>query len=422
MSPLIWVVVGSTALSCYFALISYSLRAFRRVQLEEVFSSELARARLDWLDSNLPSLRLMMSLLRSAANVTLVLGFAVLLVSHGPLLQAVYAAGGSLIVICIFGVGIPSAWAASAGERMLAISFPVLVALRYALWPIIALMHVFDVPIRRLSGVSDSEEETEEAAKQEVISAATEGRAGGAVDADELEMIESVMEFADTQAGEIMTPRTDIFALPADADFDQAVDELIAAGHTRVPVYQEDVDSIIGVLYAKDLLRHIRGDQPKSLKAIMRKPFFVPETKLLDDLLAEFKARKLHIAFVLDEYGGTAGLVTIEDVIEEIIGEIADEYDKTEPEQIKLIDETTAELDGRTYIDDLNDALKLEVPEDEDYDTAAGLILSELGHIPHVGETLEAYGAKFTVLAADERKITRLRVEVLAEGEGQEET
>ncbi len=419
--PLIWVVVGSTALSCFFALTSYALRAFRRVQLEEVFSGEFGKARLEWLGVNLPSLRLMMSLLRSAANVVLVLGFAGLFGSASTWPRAVYAGVGSLIVICVFGVGIPSAWAGYAGERVLAVSFPVLVGLRYALWPIITLMRVFDMPIKRLAGVSDNEEENDEAAKQEVISAATEGRAGDAIDKDELEMIESVMEFGDTQAGEIMTPRTDIFALPSDTTFAQAVDEVTAAGHTRVPLYEEDLDSIIGILYAKDLLRHMRGDEPDSLQSIMRKPFFVPETKPLDDLLGEFKARKLHIAVVLDEYGGTAGLVTIEDVIEEIVGEITDEYDKAEPEQIRLLSETTAEMDGRTYVDDLNDALKLEVPEDEDYDTAAGLILSEMGHIPHVGETMTAYGARFTVLGADERKITRLRVEVLDEAEQKEE-
>jgi len=397
------------------------MRAFRRVQLEEVFSSESAKARLEWLDRNLTSLRLMMSLLRSAANIVLVLAFAALFNAHGPWLQAVFAAVASLMVICMFGVGIPSAWAGYAGERMLALTFPVLVGLRYALWPVIALMRVFDVPVKRLAGVIDKKEENNEAAKQEVISAATEGRAGDAINEDELEMIESVMEFGDTQAGEIMTPRTDIFALPVDTSFDQAVDEVTKAGHTRVPVYQEDPDSIIGILYAKDLLRHMRGEKPDSLKAIARKPFFVPETKPLDDLLAEFKVRKLHIAVVLDEYGGTAGLVTVEDIIEEIVGEITDEYDKAEPEQILLLSETAAEMDGRTYIDDLNDALKLEVPEDEDYDTAAGLVLSELGHIPDVGESLDAYGARFTVLAADERKITRLRVEVLEKEEGDSE-
>lgn len=419
MSPLIWV-VSSAALSCFFALTSYSMRAFRRVQLEEVFSSESGKARLEWLDRHLASLRLMMSLLRSAANIVLVLAFAALFDARGPWLQAVFAAVASLMVICVFGVGIPSAWAGYAGERMLALTFPVLVGLRYALWPVIALMGVFDVPVKRLAGVIDKKEENDDAAKQEVISAATEGRAGDAINEDELEMIESVMEFGDTQAGEIMTPRTDIFALPVDTSFDQAVDEVTKAGHTRVPVYQEDPDSIIGILYAKDLLRHIRGEKPNSLKSIMRKPFFVPETKPLDDLLAEFKARKLHIAVVLDEYGGTAGLVTVEDIIEEIVGEITDEYDKAEPEQILMLSETAAEMDGRTYIDDLNDALKLEVPEDEDYDTAAGLVLSELGHIPHVGESLDAYGARFTVLAADERKITRLRVEVLEEGDAEE--
>ncbi|MBL7221708.1 MAG: CBS domain-containing protein, partial [Phycisphaerae bacterium] len=140
---------------------------------------------------------------------------------------------------------------------------------------------------------------------------------------------------------------------------------------------------------------------------------FVPETKALDDLLKEFKARKVHIAVVLDEYGGTAGIVTIEDVIEEIVGEITDEYDQSEPVLMQRIDERTIEADGRMYIDDLNDALDLEIPEDAGYDTVAGLVFSELGYIPRVDETLRAYGADFAVLAADERKITRLRVKVV---------
>jgi len=420
VSPLIWAVAGATALSCFFGLTNYAMRTFRRVQLEEAFSSEPGRAHLKWLDANLTALRLMMSLLRSAANIVLVLSFVFLLHGQDSWLRAMTAAAASLMVISVFGVGIPSAWAGYAGERMLAVSFPVLVALRYMFWPVIELMRIFDVPIRRLAGVSDSDEENDEAAKQEVISAATEGRAGGAVDADELEMIESVMEFADTQAGEIMTPRTDIFALPVDTTLEDAIDEVTKAGHTRVPIYQEDLDSIIGILYAKDLLRHVRGEAGESLRSIMRKPFFVPETKPLDDLLAEFKARKLHMAIVLDEYGGTAGLVTIEDLVEEIVGEITDEYDKPEPEPMTLLDDRTAEIDGRVYVDDLNDVLKLKLPEDEDYDTVAGLILSELGHIPQVGETMDSHGARFTILAADERKITRLRVAVLEDGQEQE--
>ena len=150
----------------------------------------------------------------------------------------------------------------------------------------------------------------------------------------------------------------------------------------------------------------------------MRKPFFVPETKKLDDLLREFKARKSHMAVVLDEYGGTAGLVTVEDLIEEIVGDIADEYDGPESALMRRLDDRSYEVDGRMYIDDLNDALGLSLPEEEDYDTVAGFVSSELGFIPPVDQLLEADGARFTVLAADDRRITRLRVDLPAPEEG----
>jgi CBS domain containing-hemolysin-like protein len=188
---------------------------------------------------------------------------------------------------------------------------------------------------------------------------------------------------------------------------------LVSAGHSRIPIHDGDIDNIIGVLHVKDLLQAEDADHV-DLRRLMRKPLFVPETKRLDDLLREFKARKVHMAIVLDEYGGTAGLVTVEDLIEEIVGDISDEYDRPESALMKRVDEHSAEVDGRMYVDDLNDALGLELPEDEDYDTVAGLVFSELGYIPPVGEKLTAYGVTFTVQAADDRKIIRLRVDVPA--------
>jgi len=283
---------------------------------------------------------------------------------------------------------------------------------RYALYPVTAVLQWLHLPVRRLSGVSDAEVENGDDARQEILHAASEGRAEGAVDADEAEMIESVIEFGETQAGEIMTPRTDVFALPADTPWDVAAERIVEAGHTRVPVYEGDLDNIIGILYAKDLLRYVGDSAPVDLRKILRKPFFVPETKALDDLLREFRAGKVHMAVVLDEYGGTAGIVTIEDVLEEIVGDISDEYDRAAPALARRVDERTLEVDGRLHIDDLNDLAKLEIPEDEDYDTVAGFVFSRLGHIPQVGEELPTPGARFTVLAADERKITRLRVEL----------
>ena len=416
MSPVLWsVICGATVLSCFFALTSYSLRVARRVQLEEAFSGAAGKKRLALLEHHLPALRLTTSLLRALANLALTVGIleAFYVRRDGALAMAgALALTGGLITV--FGIVIPHAWASYAGEKVLRATLGLLIACRYALYPVVAVMTAFDLPIRRLSGVADSaDDDGEEAAKAEILQAATEGAAEGAVDAVEVEMIESVMEFGDTHAGEIMTPRTDLFALPVDTPWRQACSRIVQAGHTRVPVYEGDIDNIIGVLYAKDFLQLIAQDQEVPLRSIMRKAYFVPETKPLDDLLREFKGRKVHIAVVLDEYGGTAGIATIEDLLEEIVGEISDEYDADEPEEMKRLNDRTVEIDGRMRIDDLNDALRLELPEDEDYDTVAGFIFAELGYIPQVGEKLDSHRARFAVLAADERKITRLRVERL---------
>jgi CBS domain containing-hemolysin-like protein len=323
------------------------------------------------------------------------------------------ALGAAAGLIAIFGIVIPQLWAAYAAEKVLLATLGVLVACRYALYPVVAVMAAFDLPIRRLSGAVDGDDENGEAAKAEILQAATEGQAEGAVDAEEVEMIESVMEFGETRANEIMTPRTDLFALPVEAPWKEACRQIVQAGHTRVPVYEGDLDNIIGVLYAKDLLRLLEAGDGVPLRDIMRKPYFVPETMPLDDLLREFKRRKVHLAIVLDEYGGTAGIATIEDLLEEIVGNISDEYDPAEPQQIEIVDDRTVDIDARMHIDDLNDALGLELPEDEDYDTVAGYVFSELGYIPATGEQLESAGARFSVLAGDERKIVRLRIERL---------
>jgi len=376
--------------------------------LEEILEDHPGKARLEVLDRHLQAMRLDSSLCRTISNVALVVVVGVLL--GGRIAPTIAVSVG---LIALFGIAIPHAWASYADEQILAVTLPVLLVLRRVLFPVTWLMQRFDVPIRRLTGIADRDAHNGDSAKQDILQAASDGQAEGAVDADEVEMIESVMEFGDTHAAEIMTPRTDIFALDAETPWTEAVEKIVDAGHTRVPVYTGDIDNIIGVLYAKDMLRLIGAGEAAPIGDLVRKPFFVPETKALDDLLKEFKARKVHIAVVLDEYGGTAGIVTIEDVIEEIVGEITDEYDQSEPVLMQRIDERTIEADGRMYIDDLNDALDLEIPEDAGYDTVAGLVFSELGYIPQVDETLRAYGADFAVLAADERKITRLRVKIV---------
>ena len=419
MNPLGWAGLAAVAavLSGFFALTGHSLRAFRRAVLEEALEGPRRSAKLNTLDRHLTALRLTTSLWRALANAGLLVSMFFLFEAGGSSLRLLGAVAAAAVVIALFGVAIPNAWASCSCEKIVAATMSVLMVFRYAAWPIVAAMQAFDLPVRRLAGVSDSRDENGDAAKQEILQAATDGHAEGAVDAEEVEMIESVMEFGDTHVGEIMTPRTDIFALPVEADWSAACSAIVEQGRTRVPVYQGDLDNIIGILYAKDLLREIDGEHAP-LRSIMRKPYFVPETKLLDDLLRELKTRKVHLAIILDEYGGTAGLVTIEDLVEEIVGEISDEYDRPEPALMHRVDERTATVDGRMYIDDLNDAMGLQAPEDEDYDTVAGLVFSELGYVPAAGETLEAFGAKYTILKADERRIIQLRVEVPGKAKG----
>jgi len=257
--------------------------------------------------------------------------------------------------------------------------------------------------------------------EQEILQLATEGQAEGGLDADEMEMITSVIEFHDSRVSEIMTPRTDIEALPVGASRDQCVQTVLEVGHSRIPVYEETLDSVVGVLYAKDLLAVAPGNGFE-LARVMREAFYVPETKAISDLLEEFRSQKVHMAIVLDEYGGTAGLVTIEDLIEEIVGEIADEYEQIEPEMFDRVDARTLEVDARMYIDDLNDELTVDLPEEEDYDTVGGFVFSTLGAIPAAGEQFDYEGLQFTVLEAEPRKINRIRITLPATREEHTET
>ena len=417
--------MATAVLSGFFSLNGYALRGASRRGLERAFQGR-ARDLLAAVFKHLRELAMLCSLLRSLCNLALLVMVLYLFErsAEDSIWSIVSAIAVTGTVIALFSVAVPHAWAHYSGPAVLARTARILLAVRIALWPILFVMRAVDLPVRRLSGAPDpsdrrangeagNDSAREDAVKAEILQVATEGQAEGAVNEGEVDMIESVIEFGDRQAGEIMTPRTDIVALPLYADDETVYRTIVEAGHTRLPIYDGDIDNIVGILHAKDLLAIPRG-QRLELRRIMRKPFFIPETKPLDDLLTEFKARKSHQAIVLDEYGGTAGLITVEDLIEEIVGDIADEYDQPESALLKRIDARTVEVDGRMHIDELNDALGLALPEEEDFDTVAGLVFSELGQIPAVGASLAVRGATFTVLAADERKITRLKIELPA--------
>jgi len=220
-----------------------------------------------------------------------------------------------------------------------------------------------------------------------------------------------------------MVPRVDIIGLRADASFDAAIDLIIDGGHSRVPVYETSVDEVVGILYAKDLLPFLKSDvtDRPGLKTLLRTPVFVPESLSIDDLLHEFQRRKVHMAIVLDEYGGTAGLVTIEDLLEEIVGEIQDEYDVEEP-LVEKIGENLARVDGRSSIEDLLDIwdLKIELEDQDEYDTVGGLVYHRIGGIPQVGDEVRVDGLHLTVQSTDGRRVSKVLVE--REGSLQDES
>ncbi|NOX55822.1 MAG: HlyC/CorC family transporter [Planctomycetes bacterium] len=226
-------------------------------------------------------------------------------------------------------------------------------------------------------------------------------------------MIHRVIKLQDEDAAAIMTPRTDMVCIPADCTLEEARQRLLEAGHSRVPVIGKSPDDILGILYAKDLLKYTRAaTDGTKLTEITRSPFYIPETACLDTLLETMKRQRVHMAIILDEYGGVSGLVTLEDILEEIVGEIVDEYDAALVEPVKYVSPHVAEVDARMHIDDVNREFQLQLPEDGDYDTIGGFVFSHLGRVPVEGETFTWQQAKFTVLDADKRRIRKLRIEV----------
>jgi len=320
-----------------------------------------------------------------------------------------------VVAICVpwhllFGVWIPTAWARYGGDRYLAVILPLLDLARRANRPLRVVADLVDEVVRRLAGAPREAQNQSEQIEIEIMDAVSHGETAGAVDPAERAMIKSVMVLDETSVGEIMTPRTDVVAIDVGQSYEQTRALAVTVGHSRIPVYEESIDHIVGVLYVKDLLRADDAGS-FSLRSMMRGVTFVPETKDLASLLREFQANRVHIAIVVDEYGGTAGLVTFEDILEELVGEITDEHDP-EPAAppIQRIDDKTADVDARVRVEELNEQLDLDLPEDDAYDTVGGYVFSKLGRIPSIGETLTEGGVKIVVTEAEERSIGRLRV------------
>jgi len=247
-----------------------------------------------------------------------------------------------------------------------------------------------------------------------------QGSEQGVLEAEEEQMISAVMGLGDSKLHEVMVPRIDIVAIDETSSFDEAVEVVLKEGHSRTPLYRESVDHIVGLLYAKDLLRIIAAGGPKpNLRDIMRPALFVPESQAVDDLLNELQRRKVHMAIVLDEYGGTAGLVTIEDLLEEIVGEIQDEFDEEEPMSVAVAPGEVL-LDGRADIEALTELIDppLELEDDEEYDTVGGFVYHRIGRVPVVGDQVAVGPFKMSVAKVAGRRVGKVRVRWDAETGG----
>jgi CBS domain containing-hemolysin-like protein len=235
------------------------------------------------------------------------------------------------------------------------------------------------------------------------------GEEEGVLEEEEKEMIHSIFEFTDTVVRKVMVPRTDIKAVEVSEPVSELLNVIMTEGHSRVPVYEETIDNIRGIVHAKDLLRAVHENgQQVTIRELMRPPYVIPENKKVDELLAEFKKNKIQMAIVVDEYGGTAGLVTIEDLLEEIVGDIMDEYDVEEP-MIEILDQKTAIVDARMPVDEVNEQMELSLPEEE-FDTVGGLVFGLLGKQPEQGEKIEYQNVDFGVEKTDGRRIQKVKV------------
>jgi CBS domain containing-hemolysin-like protein len=295
----------------------------------------------------------------------------------------------------------------------------------YSTWPLWQLVGRIASPLAWCAKRTDTllfrilgrggERPDEESIEEEIRTIVSEGHREGLLEEEAREMIEGVMELGDAVVSHIMTPRTDIHMLPLNTPWEEVVESIIESGHTRVPIYDKSRDDIVGILYSKDLLPELAkapGEPARPLVELLRKPLFVPETKPVDDLLKVFQKSRTHIAVVMDEYGGVSGLVSIEDVLEEIVGEIDDEYDQQTEAAMRKIDDDICEALGRTHIHEINQLMGFDLPENADFDTIGGFVFAEFGRVPAAGETITWRDeVRVTVLEASRRRVNRVRLE-----------
>ena len=370
-----------------------------------------AEGRLEWIFNRRSEIAIEVALIRTVLRVGVTVCLVLAIASGEPDVIEILIAGGVAILLLWFSTSVLSgAIAEYLGPSLIVGGLGFLRATDLILRPVARVAMLFNEVVRRLSGANLREHEAEDRLRRSIEDSTLEGE----LDEAAAEMLENVVEFNSTEVGTVMTPRTDIEGLPLSDDLVSIREFIVAAGHSRIPVYGENLDDILGILYVKDLVPFLGADAGEfKLERVLRQPIRIPETKPVKDLLRDFQRSEVHMAIVVDEYGGTSGLVTIEDVLEEIVGEIQDEHDTEEehPPSAEEVSPGRWELDARYQIYDFNELLGARIPEDDDFDTVAGYVLERLGRVPEPGESFNADGLRFEVLEASPTKIDRLAIQ-----------
>ncbi len=320
------------------------------------------------------------------------------------------AFGVAALLLWFFTSVVSAAVARYAAAGLIAGTLPVLRVLDFLLRPLTAPAEIVDEAVKRLVGANLNGDEAEE----DLLRSIEDTQRQGGIDQTSAQMLENVVEFSDTLVASLMTPRTAIEGLEYTDDLAVIRGFIREEGHSRIPVFEESLDHVVGVLYVKDLVRWLGTDgKDFVLRPLLRQPIRVPETKRISELLREFQRGKVHMAIVVDEYGGTAGLATIEDVLEEIVGEIRDEHDTVEgvDPTCREVSPGVIEADGRCAIAVVNSRFDIHLPEDDGFDTVAGFVLSTLGRVPETGATFVSHGVRIRVLAATPTAVTRVGID-----------
>ncbi|HQY87172.1 MAG TPA: hemolysin family protein [Tepidisphaeraceae bacterium] len=409
---LTWLIIATCA-SFLTSTITYALRDFSKTRLAEALGK---RNRDKWYEptiEHVDELAFALGTIRLLANLMVMLAFIEVLrgSQYATWVQDILALLASVVLLAVFSLALPHALARQNGEMWIARFVRPSHCVRRIFAPARRVLWFSNSFARRTGNEND--EAREQRAEAEIYEAIEEGATRGIVDQADRQLMERVMDFSTAIVDEAMTPRKRIVGAPSTATLDQLRSLIERSGHSRLPIYEGSLDKVIGVVYARDILKHWgQLNERIDINMMLRQPLFVPRTRLLRDLLDDFRARKVHIAIALDEYQQTAGIITIEDILEQLVGDISDEHEPLTTAMFQRIDEKTVNIDARLEIVEFNRATGLHLPEEEDFETVGGYVSTTLGRIPQANETFESAGAKFTVLEAEPKRVVRLRVEL----------